>query len=143
MPARLRRLRAHRRRPSRRSRARVLPAAADTIPLVIQDKTFLDTTTTATDPAVYATSTNVAKTRITDPTWPFAINASHNDLWYPHVYMPNQNPNDLAGVNAMGRWDYGPWFWPPWTVTQPAHHQRRRLGHAEPARPVHDDGGVP
>jgi FtsP/CotA-like multicopper oxidase with cupredoxin domain len=27
--------------------------------------------------------------------------------------MPNQNPADPMGVNAMGRWDYGPWFWPP------------------------------
>jgi FtsP/CotA-like multicopper oxidase with cupredoxin domain len=79
----------------------VLPAAADTIPLVIQDKTFVDP----------------ASTLITDPTWPFAINAARNDLWYPHVYMPNQNPNDLAGINPFGRWDYGPWFWPPWTVT--------------------------
>jgi FtsP/CotA-like multicopper oxidase with cupredoxin domain len=26
--------------------------------------------------------------------------------------MPNQNPGDLGGANAMGRWDYGPWFWP-------------------------------
>ena len=35
------------------------------------------------------------------------------DLWFPHVYMPNQNPDDPSGVNAVGRWDYGPWFWPP------------------------------
>ena len=31
----------------------------------------------------------------------------------PHVYMPNQNPYDPTGANPMGRWDYGPWFWPP------------------------------
>ncbi len=42
------------------------------------------------------------------------------DLWYPHIYMPNQNPYDLMGANATGRWDWGPWFWPPWTVTNPA-----------------------
>ena len=29
--------------------------------------------------------------------------------------MPNQNPYDTSGANAMGRWDYGPWFWPPFT----------------------------
>jgi FtsP/CotA-like multicopper oxidase with cupredoxin domain len=29
--------------------------------------------------------------------------------------MPNQNPEDPTGANAMGRWDYGPWFWPPFT----------------------------
>ena len=27
--------------------------------------------------------------------------------------MPNQNPADVSGANAFGRWDYGPWFWPP------------------------------
>jgi FtsP/CotA-like multicopper oxidase with cupredoxin domain len=90
----------------------VLPAAAETIPLVIQDKTFLDTT-----PTVNSVGATVAKTLITDPTWPFAVSPARNDLWYPHVYMPNQDPNDLAGINAFGRWDYGPWFWPPWTVT--------------------------
>jgi FtsP/CotA-like multicopper oxidase with cupredoxin domain len=92
----------------------VLPASADTIPLVIQDKTFVDTT-----PTVNPVGTTVPRTLITDPTWPFTISAARNDLWYPHVYMPNQNPNDLAGVNQFGRWDYGPWFWPPWTVTKP------------------------
>ena len=39
-------------------------------------------------------------------------------LWMPHVYMPNQNPTDLSGTNAMGRWDYSQWFWPP---TMPTH----------------------
>ena len=29
--------------------------------------------------------------------------------------MPNQNPGDISGATAMGRWDYGPWFWPPYT----------------------------
>ena len=33
--------------------------------------------------------------------------------------MPNQNPGDISGANAMGRWDYGPWFWPPFTTTDP------------------------
>ncbi|HEY3356767.1 MAG TPA: putative Ig domain-containing protein, partial [Polyangia bacterium] len=70
-------------------------------PLIIQDKTFIDPT----------------KVLTTDPTWPFAIDATRSNLWQPHVYMPNQNYNDLAGVNHLGRWDYGPWFWPPWPVT--------------------------
>ena len=35
------------------------------------------------------------------------------DLWYPHVYMPAQNPWDISGANAFGRWMYGPWFYPP------------------------------
>ena len=46
-------------------------------PLIIQDKTFIDPNT-------------VLKT---DPTWPFAVDPSNSDLWAPHVYMPNQNPN--------------------------------------------------
>ena len=60
----------------------------------------------------------------TDPTWPLrgpepGSADRRGDLWYPHVYMPNQNPNDLAGANPMGRWDYGPFFWPPWPTTNP------------------------
>lgn len=73
---------------------------ADQIPLVIQDKAFLP------DAATLATQ---------DPTWPFALNASRSDLWFPHVYMTNQNPADISGANPLGRWDYGPWFFPPQT----------------------------
>ncbi len=71
------------------------------IPLIIQDRTFVDANTLPT----------------TDPTWNWGSQpgqALTGDLWYPHVYMPNQNPNDPGGTNAMGRWDYGPFFWPPW-----------------------------
>ncbi len=71
------------------------------IPLVIQDKAFLpDNVTLAAQ----------------DPTWPFTVNASRSDLWFPHVYMPNQDPalGATLGANAMGRWAYGPWFFPPW-----------------------------
>jgi FtsP/CotA-like multicopper oxidase with cupredoxin domain len=67
------------------------------IPLIIQDKTFVP------DAAALAAQ---------DPTWNWG---STGNLWYPHVYMPNQNPFDPSGTNAMGRWDYGPWFWPPYT----------------------------
>ena len=83
------------------------------IPLVIQDKTFVDATTIPSQ----------------DPTWGWGshpANASNptgtpttGDLWYPHVYMPNQNPSDPSGANPYGRWDYGPWFFPPTTdITQ-------------------------
>lgn len=65
------------------------------IPLVIQDKTFVP-------PAPQLAAE--------DPTWGWA---GEGNLWFPHVYMPNQNPADLSGANAMGRWDYGPYFWPP------------------------------
>ena len=49
----------------------------------------------------------------TDPTWDVAKYGGKGNLWFPHVYMPNQNPADITGANAYGRWDYGPWFWPP------------------------------
>src|SRR5215472_1785653 len=39
----------------------------------------------------------------------------NGDLWFPHVYMPNQDPADLGGANAFGRWDYGAWFFPAQT----------------------------
>ena len=76
----------------------VIPA--DQIPLVIQDKTFVpdDDQLTAED-----------------PTWDKAKWGGEGSLWMPHVYMPNQNPADLTGMNAFGRWHYGPWFWPPTT----------------------------
>ena len=75
---------------------------ADQIPLIVTDKTFVD-------PAV------ILKT---DPTWNLPLDGTKSNLWLPHVYMPNQNPEDLSGVNPFGRWDYGPWFWPPWPVAQ-------------------------
>jgi FtsP/CotA-like multicopper oxidase with cupredoxin domain len=68
------------------------------IPLVIQDKTFVP---------------GAAQLAQEDPTWNSAQYGGLGNLWFPHVYMPNQNPSDAMGVNAMGRWDYGPWFWPP------------------------------
>ncbi|WP_379969305.1 fibronectin type III domain-containing protein [Ectobacillus sp. sgz5001026] len=70
----------------------------DEIPLFIQDKTFVPT-----DNQLAAT----------DPTWDKMKWGGLGNLWFPHVYMPNQNPYDLSGANPMGRWDYGPWFWPP------------------------------
>jgi FtsP/CotA-like multicopper oxidase with cupredoxin domain len=69
-------------------------------PLVIQDKTFVP------DPAQLAAE---------DPTWNTARWGGQGSFWYPHVYMTNQNPYDMTGANPMGRWDYGPWFWPPFT----------------------------
>lgn len=68
------------------------------VPLIIQDKTFVP------DPTTLAA---------TDPTWDSVNWGGQGNLWFPHVYMPNQNPSDPMGVNPMGRWDYGPWFWPP------------------------------
>jgi FtsP/CotA-like multicopper oxidase with cupredoxin domain len=70
------------------------------IPIVIQDKTFVDTNTILN----------------TDPTWAWGTKQGTTntcDLWYPHVYSPAQNPWDPSGANPFGRWMYGPWFWPP------------------------------
>jgi FtsP/CotA-like multicopper oxidase with cupredoxin domain len=77
---------------------KVLPGLGT--PLVIQDRTFVDATT------IYAQ----------DPTWNWGTvpGTGHTgDSWYPHVYMSAQNPWDLTGTNAFGRWHYGPWFNPP------------------------------
>jgi FtsP/CotA-like multicopper oxidase with cupredoxin domain len=80
-------------------------------PLVIQDKTFVDG-----DPS----SPNYIMN--TDPTWAWGSEPGKpvatpvtGDLWWPHVYMPAQNPYnpDRTGVNPMGRWVYAPWFFPP------------------------------
>ena len=97
-----------------------LPAANKTLPLVIQDKTFVN--------ANVASPTEILKT---DPTWiwgskPGTLTPSYNadgalpvtgDLWWPHVYVPAQNPEQQDGINDFGRWHYGPWFWPPVVAT--------------------------
>jgi FtsP/CotA-like multicopper oxidase with cupredoxin domain len=73
------------------------------IPLVIQDKTFTPSAT---------------QLGSEDPTWSTTLYGGTGDLWFPHVYTPNQNPSSPAitgGANAFGRWDYGPWFFPPQT----------------------------
>lgn len=84
--------------------ASTVPTATDpdlthVIPLVIQDKTFVP-------PA--------AQLAQQDPTWDPTLWSGEDGLWYPHVYTPNQWPGnpDLSSTNPMGRWDYGPWFWP-------------------------------
>ncbi len=93
------------------------------IPLIIQDKTFVDA---SGDPG-----TNPNHVENTDPTWIWGSQpgtmgkggtawnanfvATTGDLWWPHVYVPAQDPfaTDLSGINPYGRWHYGPWFWPP------------------------------
>ena len=72
------------------------------LPLVLQDKSFV--------PDNGEVGGQLAAT---DPTWNLAKWGGKGSLWFPHVYTPNQNPADATGANAYGRWDYGPWFWPP------------------------------
>ncbi len=82
-------------------------AAADLahlVPLVIQDKTFVPST---------------AQISAEDPTWNSTLYSGTGGLWFPHIYTPNQNPTSPAitgGANPFGRWDYGPWFFPPQTT---------------------------
>jgi FtsP/CotA-like multicopper oxidase with cupredoxin domain len=73
---------------------------AHLIPLVIQDKTFVPPT---------------EQLNAQDPTWSTTLFGGTGQLWFPHVYTPNQNPVGPDGANAFGRWDYGPWFFPPQT----------------------------
>lgn len=76
----------------------LIPGPAETIPLVVQDKTFVP---------------NDAQLAEQDETWDTARWGGEGSLWIPHVYSPAQNPGDASGVNEYGRWAYGPWFWPP------------------------------
>jgi hypothetical protein len=71
----------------------VLPAA--TLPLIFEDKTFVPH--------------NVAQQ---DALWNNPAWGVEGDLWFPHVYEPNQDPTQASGANPVGRWDYGPLFWP-------------------------------
>ena len=73
-----------------------VPDLAHLVPLVIQDKTFVPDPTT--------------QLAAQDPTWDVATLGGLGSLWYPHVYMPNQNPNVAAGANDMGRWDFDATF---------------------------------
>ncbi len=79
--------------------AGTLPAAE--LPLVIEDKTFVP---------------DAEKLRVQDPTWDVTRWGGPGSLWYPHVYMPNQ---DAAGkITAKGRWDYLPWYWKGYAGTE-------------------------
>lgn len=75
-----------------------IPDAASTIPLIVQDRTFVP---------------DNAQLAAQDPTWNAAKWGGKGSFWYHHVYMPAQNPGDPSGMSAYGRWMYGPWFWPP------------------------------
>ncbi|GGB83375.1 hypothetical protein N798_05235 [Knoellia flava TL1] len=93
----------------------VIPPAADTIPLVVQDRTFVPS-----DEQLYDTkdASGAVRRYGQDPTWDKRRWGRTGDFWYHHVYMPAQNPGDPSGMSAYGRWMYGPWFWPPATGTK-------------------------
>jgi FtsP/CotA-like multicopper oxidase with cupredoxin domain len=88
----------------------LIPGGADTIPLIIQDRTFVPT-----DAQLYGDPANGVYGQ--DPTWDLTRWGGYGSLWRHHVYMTAQNPGDASGMSAYGRWMYGPWFWPPATNT--------------------------
>jgi FtsP/CotA-like multicopper oxidase with cupredoxin domain len=112
--------------PMEASLAPYLPA--DQIPLIIQDKTFVDgnpaspTYVLNTDPTwIWGSQPGTVGNPLTpgNPGWsPTGAVPATGDLWWPHVYMPAQNPfnPNLSGINDYGRWHYGPWFWPPTNI---------------------------
>jgi FtsP/CotA-like multicopper oxidase with cupredoxin domain len=65
------------------------------IPLVLQDKTFVPD--------------NIAQQ---DAKWDTFKWGQPGDLWFPHVYETNQDPNSGDGTNPVGRWDGASYFWP-------------------------------
>ena len=77
------------------------------IPLIIQDRTF-----------VWGDPVAGTGTWAVDPLWDAAKWGGAGNFWFPHVYMINQDPYSMEGATPFGRWDYGPWFWPVFPVTQ-------------------------
>ncbi len=102
---------------------------ADQIPLVLQDKTFVPDNTL---PVTNRLGTFASQLQSQDPTWDSARYGGFGELWYPHVYMPYQNPADEHGVNALGRWHYSAWFFPPFMPYHPL-----------PANPYYDPINAP
>lgn len=100
------------------------------IPLVVQDKTFVpkdiglngvngSTTLPTGDPidlAACVNPTNIASIDSQDCKWDGPQWGGYGDLWYPNVYEFNQDLNSFDGTNPVGRWDYGPYFWPIFPV---------------------------
>ncbi len=88
----------------------VIPGPDATIPLVVQDRTFVPLDTQLYNQ--YDANGNVLSYG-QDPTWDKSRWGDFGDLWYHHVYMPAQNPGAPGGMSSFGRWMYSPWFWPP------------------------------
>jgi FtsP/CotA-like multicopper oxidase with cupredoxin domain len=82
------------------------------IPLVIQDKTFVPKNIGPVGGTVTTEGATTVVTQSQDAKWDLTHWGQPGDLWFPHVYETNQDPNSLDGTNPTGRWDWGPWFWP-------------------------------
>ncbi len=94
------------------------------IPLVIQDKSFVNDAATDTIRNAYpavprqfpANYHPTPHTSAVDPNWflpGYGTNAGGGNLWMPHEYMPIENIFDPSGSTPNGRWDYGPFLIPP------------------------------
>lgn len=112
----------------------VLPGLG--IPLVFQDKTFVNGATTPAG-AGFPAATSLAdtsliagllpapyvqspKTLVTDPLWAYytppydgIVGSPAGSLWIGHEYLPVENPYDPSGNTWNGRWDYAPFMIPP------------------------------
>ena len=77
------------------------------IPLVIQDKTFVPKNI---GPNAFASDGTTPASQ--DAKWDLNHWGNEGDFFFPHVYETNQDPNSADGTNPVGRWDWGPWFWP-------------------------------
>lgn len=87
--------------------------------LMIQDKTFVDKDAIGFQDNTWnwGTGKKDANGRLVELA-PGKFDYRTGDLWYGHVYVPAQNPGSPDGLNAYGRWHYGPWFWPPPTSAE-------------------------
>ncbi len=72
-----------------------LPGADATIPLILGDRTFVP------DDIAFQ-----------DGRWNTSAWGQPGDSWFPHVYETVQDPNQATNFNSVGRWHWGPWFWP-------------------------------
>jgi FtsP/CotA-like multicopper oxidase with cupredoxin domain len=82
------------------------------IPLVFQDKTFVPKNIGPVGGSVTVGGVTSTVTQSQDAKWNLTHWGQPGDLWFPHVYETNQDPNSADGTNPTGRWDWGPWFWP-------------------------------
>jgi FtsP/CotA-like multicopper oxidase with cupredoxin domain len=106
------------------------------IPLVFQDRTFVNDATTTPNPNVtttnnpYTTNSPYKPSELTsavDPNWfkpgwvtatgTSGIGTTGGSLWYPHEYLPIENIFDPSGGTPTGRWDYAPFMIPPMQPT--------------------------
>ncbi len=80
---------------------------ADDIPVIIQDVTFVPKDIAIQDANWNFDALTNAPVPAGQEPW-----GQYGDLWFPHVYEINQDPNSPSGWTPVGRWDWGPWFWP-------------------------------